>query len=591
LNRFGLFENDEFNLLGEIPSIVEFTNDGRCLMGSSLTAEPSDYKNIITNFKRIIGLRHIDRAIKNNRDYLPYSIIDQNNEPTIRLLIENKIKLVTFESILTRLLNKVKQISESKLNKQVTHAIVSIPSIFNNNQRLAIKNSIDRSNLKFSGFLNELTALSIAYVYVNNIKEFKRLLVINLGDFHFEISLIEVDEIIFEQKAVKGYANLGGQDFTNNLLDHCIQVFKEKTGVNLRTERDKTAIQLLRKHVQQAKHILSFESQAHIKIESLFKNFDFDLILTSYNVHQLNMDLFQRTKNLILTFLKENHIVDYIIIDEIILTGGSSQIPQLNTNIRKIFDGKKIVNFFDSNNVVLGIAAAHAFKKASHEVTAYPFGIEAKNGFNEIIKKNSLIPNENFKDFSLRIGFKPASEPLKLYEGDYFLRDFYLNNTLKDLKITKKLNIRLRFKIDRDGFLNENSSFIIEDLSDQLQPLKNNLKFDYSHFLKLTSWIYYKIVEIPFFIRTILVGIILIFFIGFVCNYINKIKIQREFEARIENERRIQHTQEMQRMEGINRSLQLLTAYIRAIVFIRINIFNFNILFLIFIFVESKSNF
>jgi len=94
LNRFGLFENDEFNLLGEIPSIVEFTNDGRCLMGSSLTAEPSDYKNIITNFKRIIGLRHIDRAIKNSRDYLPYSIIDQKNEPTIRLLIENKIKLV-----------------------------------------------------------------------------------------------------------------------------------------------------------------------------------------------------------------------------------------------------------------------------------------------------------------------------------------------------------------------------------------------------------------------------------------------------------------------------------------------------------------
>jgi molecular chaperone DnaK (HSP70) len=85
-------------------------------MGSSLSTEPSDYQNIITNFKRIIGLRYIDKVIKNNRDYLSFSIIDQNNVPTIRLLIENKIKLVSFESILTRLLNELKKISENKLN-------------------------------------------------------------------------------------------------------------------------------------------------------------------------------------------------------------------------------------------------------------------------------------------------------------------------------------------------------------------------------------------------------------------------------------------------------------------------------------------
>merc|ERR1712209_39861 len=241
------------------------------------------------------------------------------------------------EEISSMVLIKMKEVAEAYLGKKVTHAVVTVPAYFNDAQRQATKDAGTIAGMTVMRIINEPTAAAIAYGMDKKEGE-KNVLVFDLGGGTFDVSLLTIDNGVFEVVATNGDTHLGGEDFDQRVMQHFMKVFQKKHGKDM--SKDKRAIQKLRREVEKAKRALSNSHQVKIEVESLYDGEDFTETLTRAKFEELNMDLFRSTMKPVQKVMEDADMQKKDV-DEIVLVGGSTRIPKVQQLVKEFFNGKE----------------------------------------------------------------------------------------------------------------------------------------------------------------------------------------------------------------------------------------------------------
>jgi molecular chaperone DnaK (HSP70) len=258
----------------------------------------------------------------------PFDVVDKKSKPVIRVSFKGKKHDFAAEEITAMVLTKMKTVAESYLGKKVTHAVVTVPAYFDDSQRQATKDAGTISGLTVLRIINEPTAAAIAYGLDKNNRE-TNIIVYDLGGGTFDVSLLTLDEGVFEVVATNGDTHLGGEDFDQRVIEHFVKVFKRKHKMDVR--KNARALAKLRREVEKAKRALSSTHQVKLEIESFMKGIDFSETLTRARFEELNNDLFRKTLKPVATVLKDAGMKKGEI-DEVVLVGGSTRIPKIQNS-------------------------------------------------------------------------------------------------------------------------------------------------------------------------------------------------------------------------------------------------------------------
>eukprot|EP00128_Syssomonas_multiformis_P007410 Colp12_sorted_trinity150504_noHs@4964 len=253
----GVFKNGRVEIIPNemgnriTPSYVAWTEDGERLIGDAaknqLTSNP---KNTVFDAKRLIGRMWNEKSVQNDKKYFPFELVEKNGKPHIKVDVGEEDKVFAPEEISAMVLVKMKEIAEAYLGKKVTHAVVTVPAYFNDAQRQATKDAGTIAGLTVMRIINEPTAAAIAYGLDKKEGE-KNILVFDLGGGTFDVSLLTIDNGVFEVVATNGDTHLGGEDFDQRVMEHFMKLFKKKSGKDVKT--DIRAVQKLRREVEKAK--------------------------------------------------------------------------------------------------------------------------------------------------------------------------------------------------------------------------------------------------------------------------------------------------------------------------------------------------
>ncbi|CAH8481584.1 unnamed protein product [Schistosoma haematobium] len=321
--RVEIIANDQGNRI--TPSYVAFTPEGERLIGDAaknqLTSNP---ENTIFDVKRLIGRKFDESTVQNDITHYPFSVVNKKNKPYIEVHVGSEVKTFAPEEISAMVLGKMKEFAESYLGKKVTHAVVTVPAYFNDAQRQATKDAGTIAGLNILRIINEPTAAAIAYGLDKKDGE-KNILIFDLGGGTFDVSLLTIENGVFEVVATNGDTHLGGEDFDQRVVDHFAKLFLKKKGKDIKT--NKRAVQKLRREVEKAKRTLSTFPSFTLAIESLIDGEDFSETLTRAAFEKINMDLFLKTLEPVKKVLEDAGMKKEDI-DEVILVGGSTHIPK-----------------------------------------------------------------------------------------------------------------------------------------------------------------------------------------------------------------------------------------------------------------------
>jgi len=402
--RVDIIANDQGNRI--TPSYVAFTAEGERLIGDAaknqLTQNP---ENTVFDVKRMIGREFSDKAVQHDIKFFPFKVKDKNSKPHVVVDTGSGEKTFATEEISSMVLTKMKEVAEAYLGKKVTHAVVTVPAYFNDAQRQATKDAGIIAGLTVLRIINEPTAAAIAYGLDKKEGE-KNVLVFDLGGGTFDVSLLTIDNGVFEVIATNGDTHLGGEDFDQRVMDYFIKLYKKKTGKDIR--KDNRAVQKLRREVEKAKRSLSSGHQARIEIESFFEGNDFSETLTRAKFEELNMDLFRSTMKPVQKVLEDADLQKKEI-DEIVLVGGSTRIPKVQQLVKEFFNGKEPSRGINPDEAVAYGAAVQAGVLSGEQdtdillldVNPLTMGIETVGGvMTKLISRNTVIPTKKSQIFS-----------------------------------------------------------------------------------------------------------------------------------------------------------------------------------------------